>query len=198
MNTWIKVPVTLEGKTVRLLPLEKAHFTTLAELAKEKSIWEFYPFDCSDTGKFFQEFDNALLEREKGNQYPFIIFHKPLQKIIGSTRFLDMHPEHKKLEIGWTWLHPDYWKTAVNVECKLLLLNYCFETLKTIRVQLKTDENNIRSRKAIEKIGGRFEGVLRNERIRDDGTYRNSVFYSITDEEWPEKKQKLMALYSSW
>ena len=100
------------------------------------------------------------MERGNGTQFPFIIFHKLENRIIGSTRFLDIQEKHLKLEIGWTWLDPNYWGTAINLECKLLLLTFCFETLKTTRVQFKTDENNLRSRKAIEKIGGQFEGIF--------------------------------------
>ncbi len=105
---------------------------------------------------------------------------------------MDIQPNHKKLEIGWTWLHPDYWGTEVNLECKLLLLTYCFEELKTYRVQFKTDENNIRSRKAIEKIGGKFEGILRHDMIRDNGTKRNSAYFSIIDSEWGDVKRALV------
>ena len=122
-------------------------------------------------------------EKEKETQFPFVIYHKVHKKIIGATRFLDIQAQHKKLEIGWTWLHPNYWGTTVNLECKLLLLTYCFEKLNAIRVQFKTDENNIRSRKAIEKIGGKFEGILRNDMLRDNGTKRNSAYYSIIDSE---------------
>ena len=109
---------------------------------------------------------------------------------------MDIHPKDRKLEIGWTWLHPDYWATAINPECKLLLLTYCFETLKTIRVQLKTSDINLRSRKAIEKIGGKFEGVLRKDRIRDNGVPRNSAYFSIIEEEWESAKKNLEKLLS--
>jgi RimJ/RimL family protein N-acetyltransferase len=120
--------------------------------------------------------------------------YKQTGKIIGSTRFMDIQSRHKKLEIGWTWLHPDYWATAVNPECKLLLLDYCFETLRTSRVQLKTDENNLRSRKAIEKIGGHFEGILRNDMIKENGIKRNSASFSIIEEEWPVTRVRLIRL----
>ena len=101
---------------------------------------------------------------------------------------MNIEPVHKKLEIGWTWLHPEYWASEINLECKLLLMTFCFEEWNAVRVQLKTDENNIRSRKAIEKIGGQFEGVLRNDMIRDNGTNRNSVYFSILDTEWEMKR----------
>ena len=112
----------------------------------------------------------------------------------GSTRLLYLQPRHRKLEIGWTWLHPAYWAGPVNPECKLLLLTFCFETLGTSRVQLKTDANNIRSRKAIEKIGGAFEGILRNDMLRADGSKRHSAYYGLIEEEWPGRKAALQAL----
>lgn len=194
MDNWVPYPTRLEGRFVVLDSLNESHLPELEALAKDERIWEFYPYNLSDSKRFAAIYNNALAERAKGTQFPFVIFHKVNQKIIGSTRYLDMHPQHKKLEIGATWLHPDYWATAVNLECKQLLLTHCFETLKTIRVQLKTDENNWRSRKAIEKIGGQFEGILRNEQIRDNGTFRNSAFFSIIEQEWPAKKIALGAL----
>lgn len=197
MTNWIKYPTILTGQSVDLIPLDTEHFAALEALAKDKRIWEFYAFDGSNSERFLGILTDALNEREKGTQFPFVIFHKPGNKIIGSTRFLDIQASHKKLEIGSTWLHPDFWATKVNLECKLLLLTYCFENLQALRVQLKTDENNLRSRKAIEKIGGQFEGILRNDMLRDNNTKRNSAYYSIIDEEWKDKKIKLMELYYS-
>ncbi len=196
MTTWIPYPTILEGQSVKLLPLDNSHIGELGTLAKDKRIWEFYTFDGTDTNRFVELYSLAISEREKGTQFPFVIFHKADNKIIGSTRYLDIFQKHKKLEIGSTWLHPAYWATEINLECKLLLLTYCFEELKTVRVQLKTDENNIRSRKAIEKIGGQFEGVLRNEIIRDNNTKRSSAIYSIIDEEWATKKERLIELFA--
>ncbi len=194
-DTWIPNATTLTGETVDLIPLEQKHYTELEALAKDKRIWEFYAYDGSDTGVFANIFNTALIERPKGTLFPFVIVLKSGQKIIGSTRLMDIQSRHKKLEIGSTWLHPDYWATEINLECKLLLLTYCFENLGVVRVQLKTDERNMRSRKAIEKIGGQFEGILRNDMIRDNGTNRNSAYYSIIVEEWAEKKRMLKALY---
>ena len=195
MNKWVIYPTTLLGEYVDLVPLEKEHFEELETLAKDKRIWAFYAYDGSNPQVFSNIFNSALDERDAGSQLPFTIYYKPENKIIGSTRYLDIQPKHKKLEIGSTWLHPDYWATAVNLECKLLLLTHCFENLKALRVQLKTDENNIRSRKAIEKIGGQFEGILRKDILRDNNTHRNSAYYSIIDTEWAEKKLNLIDLY---
>lgn len=190
----LKKPIILEGQTVKLISLEKEHFPELENLAKDKKIWEFYPLDGTSSEKFLSAFELALIEMKNGTQFPFVIFHKQENKIIGSTRYLDIQNKHKKLEIGWTWLHPNYWATDVNLECKLLLLTHCFEELKTNRVQLKTDENNLRSRKAIQKIGGEFEGILRNDMIKDNGIKRNSAYYSIIEEEWECKKSLLTEL----
>jgi RimJ/RimL family protein N-acetyltransferase len=197
MQTWISPAAKLTGQSILLNPLDQLHFEELREVATHKQIWEFYPYDGSDAPKFKEIFDAALVEKQKGNQFPFVILNKSDNKIIGSTRFMDIQSKHKKLEIGSTWLHPKFWGTAINLECKLLLLTYCFEKLHAQRVQLKTDERNLRSRKAIEKIGGQFEGILRNDMLRDNNTKRNSAYYSITDEEWPDKKIKLKALYHS-
>jgi RimJ/RimL family protein N-acetyltransferase len=196
MNNWIPPDTILKGETVELIPLEKKHYPELEQLSKEKRIWEFYIFDGTDSSKFLPTLDSALAEKEKGNHFPFVVFHKEQKKLIGSTRFMEIVPVHKKLEIGTTWLHPDYWGTAVNFECKLLLFTFCFETLGTIRVQLRTDENNIRSRKAIEKVGGKFEGIFRHDMLRGNGTKRNSAYYSVLDNEWGELKPKLTRLYA--
>jgi RimJ/RimL family protein N-acetyltransferase len=172
--------------------MQREHFAELEALSKDARIWQHYIFDGTNSAKFLGHMETGLIEKDKGTQFPFVIYHKADNKLIGGTRYLDIVPAHRKLEIGWTWLHPDYWGTPVNNECKLLLLTFAFETLKALRVQLKTDENNIRSRKAIEKLGAKFEGVLRNEQLRDNGTHRHSAFYSILDTEWEEVKERLM------
>ena len=197
MTNWITHSQTLTGKTVELLPLNKSQFPVLEELSKDKRIWEHYAYDGTDPDRFRGILEQALTEEQKGTQFPFVILLKEEQKIIGSTRFLAIEQKNRKLEIGSTWLHPTYWGTSINLECKLLLLTFCFETLHTVRVQFKTDENNTRSRKAIEKIGGSFEGILRNDMIRDNKTKRHSAYYSIIEEEWTEKKAKLTALFEA-
>ncbi|MDP4263561.1 MAG: GNAT family protein [Bacteroidota bacterium] len=192
INPWINHPTILTGKTVDLIPLEKEHFKELYAAASDKKLWELIPTDCSKRENFNIAYHFALTEREKGNQYPFVIYHRPTHELIGSTRFFEIFPEDKKLEIGWTWLIANYWGTGINLECKLLLLTHCFEVLKTRRVQLKTDATNLRSRKAIEKIGGQFEGILRKDRIKENGESRNAAYYSILDEEWATVKQKII------
>lgn len=194
MDNWITAPKTLTGNVVELISLDRIHFQELETLASDKRIWAHYAFDGSDPARFRRTLELALIEQQKGTQFPFIIYHKKDKRFVGSTRFMDMQPPNKKLEIGTTWLLPDYWGTVVNLECKLLLLTFCFETLQTYRVQFKTDENNIRSKKAIEKIGGKFEGILRSDMVRDNGTKRNSAYFSILSEEWSEVKIRLISL----
>mgnify|MGYP001401723049 CR=1 FL=1 len=184
-------PGILSSDTVELRPMDESHFAELESIAKDKSIWQYYTLDGSNHERFRKALESAMFEKKKGIQFPFVIFHKKHRRLVGSTRFLDIQLNNKKLEIGWTWLQPEFWATSVNPECKLLLLTYCFENLRLYRVQFKTDENNLRSRSAIEKVGGKFEGILRNDMLRDDGTKRNSAYYSIIEEEWPIAKMNL-------
>ncbi len=190
-ENWVKHPTILTGQTVDLIPLEKGHFEDLYLAASDKKLWKLIPLDCSNPEKFKTAYTAALSEREKGNHYPFVICHKQTKKLIGSTRFFEIVPRDKKLEIGWTWVIRKYWGTGVNLECKLLLLTHCFEVLKTRRVQFKTDQNNLRSRKAIQKIGGKFEGILRKDRIKENGESRGAAYYSIIDDEWEAVKKKI-------
>jgi RimJ/RimL family protein N-acetyltransferase len=198
MTNWVKYPVIIEGVNLWVIPLEKSHLSELSKLASDTRIWEFYPFDGSNENRFLEIYNNFIEEREKGMKYPFVIINKRNNKIIGSTSFLDIQMNHRKLEIGATWLHPNHWGTSSNLECKLIILNHCFSELLARRVQLKTDEKNIRSRKAIEKTGAQFEGILRNEMVRDNNTNRNSVFYSIIDSEWQNIKFKLIELLKNY
>lgn len=188
---WIQHPVVLEGERVKLVPLDHIHIASLLEIGRQEKIWEFISINGTDPQVLERHLKSAILKRATGEQYPFTVIDKRNDKIIGSTFLHNIFPEHRKLEIGWTWYDPAYWRTGYNRECKLLLLAYCFETLKAIRVQLVTDENNHRSRAAILGIGAIFEGILRNERIRANGAYRNTPVYSIIESEWPVVKETL-------
>jgi len=188
---WMQHPVVLEGARVKLVPLDHIHIASLLEIGRQEKIWEFISINGADSQVLERHLKSAILKRATGEQYPFTVFDKRNDKIIGSTFLHNIFPEHRKLEIGWTWYDPAYWRTGYNRECKLLLLTYCFETLKAIRVQLVTDENNHRSRTAILGIGAIFEGILRNERIRANGAYRNTPVYSIIEAEWTGVKEML-------
>jgi len=191
MTNWISHPTILEGRLVQLHPLEEKHFDELHAAAADKKIWEFYTGDWSVRETFNRVYNGSLKLREKGFEYPFVISLKANGKIIGSTRLMDIGSFDKRIEIGGTWYMPEYWATAINPDCKLALLTFSFESLHAKRVQLKTQHDNFRSRKAIEKIGGKFEGIIRNHMLKDDGTFRSSAYYSILDEEWPEVKKNL-------
>jgi RimJ/RimL family protein N-acetyltransferase len=191
MANWIQHPTILDGSLVQLIPLEEKHFEELHAIANDKRIWEFYSGDWSVRETFDRIYNGSLKLREKGIEYPFVVTLKSNGKIIGSTRFMDIGAYDKRLEIGGTWYMPEYWATAINSDCKLALLTYAFETLHAKRVQLKTQHDNLRSRKAIEKIGGKFEGIIRRHMLKDDGTYRSSAYFSILDDEWPEVKINL-------
>lgn len=181
---------------VTLLPLEQRHFDELAQIAADPRIWEHYPTNGSNADELKRELGNALLMRSQGSHYPFAIIDTLSGKVIGSTRFFEIFPEHKKLEIGWTWYAPEYWGSGHNTECKLLLLTYCFEVLNVQRVQLKTRDSNKRSAAAILKIGAKYEGTLRKDRILHNGITRDTMMFSILDEEWEVVKEMLEGMIS--
>lgn len=185
-------PTVLTGHVVELRPLEKEHFEELITLSKDERIWEFYSLNGGNTDTLRNAMETGLHYRAAGEHYPFAIYHKADGKLIGSTRFTDIVAGHNKLEIGWTWLHPNYWAGPVNYDCKLQLLTYAFETLGVYRVQLRTDVLNIRSAKAIEKIGGVYEGTIRNDMTRENGTRRHSMYFGLIAEEWPQTKAALI------
>lgn len=181
----------LTGELIRVVPMDKSHIQGLYEAANDENIWAHLPKTIRTLHDMEAFVEEALQAKDSGAECPFVIIQRETGKIVGTTRFLYMSSAARSLEIGWTWFHPSVWGTSVNTECKYVLLQYCFEQLNTIRVQFKTDERNIRSQKAIERLGAVKEGILRNQMIRKDGTFRNSVFYSIIDSEWPSVKQHL-------
>ncbi len=190
---WIEHPVNLEGEKVKLVPLDSAHFNDLVNVARNMQIWEYVSAKCDTDDKTMNFLRSAVLKRGTGEQYPFTVIDKGSNRVIGHTMFHNLVQVHKKLEIGWTWYHPDYWRTGYNRECKLLMLAYCFEVLGTGRVQLQTDEINLRSKAAIAGIGATFEGIIRHDRIKDNGDFRNTAMYSIISTEWDAVKAALQA-----
>lgn len=188
---WIAHPVNLENALVKLVPLEYEHFDALKTVAANEQIWQYMSIPLSYPEALQIHLKSCLLKRMTGEQYPFTVIDQTSGIIIGSTLLHSISAPNRKLEIGWTWYHPDFWSKGHNKACKYLLLQYCFEQLMAIRVQLVTDENNHRSRQAILGIGATMEGILRNERIRSNGQHRNTVMYSIIDQEWPSIKSKL-------
>ncbi len=183
-----RTPVTLTGKYVCLEPMTEAHVPHLVAIGLDDSIWEHMLYGDVRTEEDIRRWVQDILSRP---DLPFVALHLASGRVAGVTRYLNMSPEHRGLEIGGTWYGLEFQRTAVNTECKYLLLEYAFETLGCIRVQFKTDLRNVRSQRAIERIGAVKEGVLRNHMILPDGKIRHSVFYSILDSEWPQVKKRL-------
>jgi N-acetyltransferase len=185
-------PIVLQGKHVRLEPMTEEHILGLAEIGAGQTFWDFMVYGNINTIDDMRNWVLDLLSRaEKGADLPFAAIHLASGRVAGATRYLNIMPKDRGLEIGGTWYGPEFQRTVVNTESKYLLLRHAFETLGCIRVQLKTDLRNERSQKAIERIGAVKEGVLRNHMILPDGRIRHSVFYSILDTEWPEVKKRL-------
>jgi RimJ/RimL family protein N-acetyltransferase len=194
MTDWIH-PITLTGKHVRLEPMTEAHAKGLAEIGVGQNFWDFMLYGRIETEEDMLNWVRDILSRaEKGTDLPFTVIHLASGRVAGATRYLNIMPKDRGLEIGGTWYGLEFQRTPVNTECKYLLLSHAFEDLKCIRVQLKTDLRNERSQKAIERIGAKREGVLRNHMILPDGRYRDSVFYSILDTEWAQVKINLEAM----
>lgn len=184
-------PVTLLGRHVRLEPLRTDHAADLHEAARDPSIWTYLSRAAfPDTEGWIAE---ALAEVAAGRQIAFATIDLEAGRAVGSTRYLDIRPTDRGIEIGSTWLETAAQRTAINTECKYLLLEHAFETLGALRVQLKTDARNIRSQNAIARMGAVREGVLRSHMIVRDGYVRDSVFFSVVDSEWPSVKASLLA-----
>ncbi|MBK3497426.1 GNAT family N-acetyltransferase [Viridibacillus sp. YIM B01967] len=184
----------LKGKKTLLVPLEESHVEGLYVAGQFQEIWTYMTTTINSREDMKNYVQQALHEKENGTQIPFVIVEKKTGQIIGSTRFSDIDCKQKRLEMGFTWLTPAKWRTPINTECKYLLLEYAFEQLKLNRVQIKTDHENIRSQAAIERIGAKKEGILRNHMIRSNGTIRHTVMYSIIDSEWVDVKLHLEEL----
>jgi RimJ/RimL family protein N-acetyltransferase len=188
-------PVVLTGRYVRLEPMTEEHVPGLAEIGVGQAFWGFMLYGNMNSVDDMHNWVLDILSRaEKEMDLPFVAIHLASGRVAGATRYLNIVPKDRGLEIGGTWYGLEFQQTPVNTECKYLLLRHAFETLGCIRVQLKTDSRNVRSQKAIERIGAVREGMLRNHMILPDGRYRHSVFYSILDTEWPGVKKCMEAM----
>jgi RimJ/RimL family protein N-acetyltransferase len=184
-------PVTLEGEVVRLEPLGLHHLEPLAAVGLEPSLWAFTTSRITTREALREYLETALSEQRAGTALPFATVHRASGTVVGSTRFANAVPEHRRLEIGWTWIAPAWQRTAVNTEAKLLMLRHAFERLGARRVELKTNALNMKSRNAMLRIGATEEGTLRQHMLNADGSSRDSVYFSILDKEWPAVKQRL-------
>jgi len=186
------LPPTLEGPLVRLEPLTQAHLSDLAAVGLEPSIWKWNTRRMVTGDDMRRYVEEAIAERTRGDSIPFAIVLKDSGRAIGSTRYGAISPEHRRLEIGWTWIGIPWQRTRVNSECKLLLMTHAFEELRCRRLELKTDAMNETSRRAILRLGAKEEGILRSHMIAHDGRIRDTVYYSILANEWPEVKEALV------
>lgn len=184
-------PVTLEGRFVRLEPLTLAHHAALWEIAKDHELWRWTATDIRKPEDLTAYLEHALAEQAAGRALPFATIAREANRPVGSTRFGNLEPLNRRAEIGWTWLGAAWQRTTVNTEAKLLMLTHAFETWGCIRVELKTDALNQASRAAIARLGAKEEGTMRKHMVTQTGRVRDTVYYSILDDEWPALKVRL-------
>ncbi len=190
---WEAIASPLTGDIVMLEPLAGGHEEGLYRAAQDMD-WSLMPVDPSaDTAQFRAWLDDALEYGARGEHVPFAVLAADSGKPLGSTRYLSLRPEHRGLEIGWTWLTRPAWSTGANVEAKLLLLEHAFERLGCMRVEFKTDALNQRSRRALAALPAQFEGVFRKHMLagNDQERLRDSAWYAIVDDDWPAVKVNL-------
>lgn len=190
-NEMIVTPVTLEGKHVQIEPLLAAHHAALTRIGLDEDLWRWIPVPVRTPEEMSAYIEAALAEQARGVSLPFTIVERSSGKPIGCTRYGNIDRVHRRVEIGWTWIAKPWQRTPVNTEAKYLLLRHAFETLGCIRVELKTDSLNEKSRAAILRIGARQEGIFRNHMITASGRIRHTVYFSIIDNEWPAVKARL-------
>ena len=180
------------GEVVLLNPLTIEHLKELCRVAVETSIWRWttnYVENAEDLRRYVE---TALDEQRRGISLPFVTIEKKSNRIVGSTRFGNIDRHNRKVEIGWTWLNPQWQRTAINTEAKFLMLRHAFEKWNCVRVELKTDVLNEKSRNAILRLGAKEEGILRQHAITDTGRLRDTVYFSIIDSEWMKVKEGLL------
>jgi RimJ/RimL family protein N-acetyltransferase len=184
-------PVTLQGRHVRLVPLTPEHVPALWEAGRDPELWRLTMSQVHSEDDMRRYVSAALHAQTAGSALPFATTDAATGRVLGSTRFGNAEPAHRRVEIGWTWIAPAWQRTAVNTEAKYLMLRHAFETLGCVRVELKTDVLNERSRRAILRIGAREEGILRKHQITEGGRIRDTVYFSIVDDEWPTVRARL-------
>jgi RimJ/RimL family protein N-acetyltransferase len=189
---WVQ-PVTLRGRIVRLEPLSLDHVAALAEVGLDPALWRWTLARPANVGGIQAWVEAALANRDAGTEMPFATIDAASGAPVGSSRFLSIVPEHRRLEIGWTWVAPAWQRRGANQEAKYLQLRHAFEDLGANRVEFKTDSRNEKANPALVAIGATFEGTFRNHMIMPDERLRHSNYYSLTVEEWPEKKALLEA-----
>ena len=191
-------PVTLEGRLVRLEPLDvERHLAGLAEVGLEPSLW-LYVVDRPATSDDLRRYlEGAEAERQAGRMLPFVTHERATGRPVGMSRYMSIEPAHRRLEIGHTWVAPAWQRRGFNAEAKLLMLTHTFESLGAHRVEFKTHARNEKARAGLLGIGATFEGIFRKHMVMPDGTFRDSAWYAIVDEDWPAVRERLEALVAS-
>ncbi len=187
------LPVTLEGRRVRLEPLDLTHLPGLVAAGADPLTWTWMQAPLMDEASMRAWVEEALRARAAGAEVPFATLDAHTGRVLGSTRYMAIVPAHRRLEIGWTWLTPAVQGSGANTEAKLLMLEHAFERLQAMRVELKTDALNGRSRAALDALGATFEGVFRRHQLMADRRVRDSAWYAVTDEDWPAVRERLRA-----
>lgn len=184
-------PVTLTGRGIRLEPLERAHHDALEEAAADGELWRIRVSSVPEPGGMAGYIEQALASRAAGDRFPFAVIEEATGRVLGSTSFHDIAPAVRRVEIGYTWYARSVQRTHVNTAAKRLLLGHAFETLGCGVVGWRTDNFNLASQRAIERLGAKKDGVIRGHALRRDGTVRDTVMYSVTAGEWPEIRAHL-------
>jgi N-acetyltransferase len=184
-------PVTLEGRHVRLEPLAIRHHADLCAVGLDEELWRWIPNQVRTEADMRAYVETALRAQTEGSALPFATVDRGSGRAIGSTRFGNIDRANCRLEIGWTWIGRAWQRTALNTEAKYLMLRHAFEALGAMRVELKTDSLNARSRRAILRLGAVEEGTLRKHMITESGRIRHTAYFSIVDDEWPSVKARL-------
>jgi len=191
------LPVTLEGRRVRMEPLDLArHWDGLCAIGLDPDLWRWTINVCAEPEQLRAYLETALEEQRQGRSLPFATIDVASGAVAGCTRFGNIDTHHRKAEIGWTWVGRPFQRSHVNTEAKFLMLRHAFETLGCVRVELKTNALNRRSRDAMLRIGCTEEGVFRRYQRNDDGTWRDTAWYSVIDSEWPAVKARLEGMLS--
>lgn len=182
------------GHRIELIGLQPEHADTLFEIGDDPAIWHYLPRRVTSRSEMTAWVAEALRRRDAGLDLPFVIRDRARDRIIGETSLVDYLPQHRQIEIAWTWFAPHDWRLGYNTESKLLLLRYGFEELEVNRVEFTAHRHNLRSRRCLERLGATLEGVLRQNRIMPDGRVRDSAYYSVIAEEWPAVERNIIGL----
>jgi N-acetyltransferase len=188
---WLE-PLLLQGSRASLTPLAQSHANDLVEAVRDGELWKLWYTSIPAPDKMADFIDQRLLAQAKGTCLPFAVLDNATGKAVGMTNYLNIEPDHRRLEIGGTWYRKSVQRSQLNTQCKLLLLGHAFDTLRSIAVEFRTHYFNYQSRRGIERLGAKLDGVLRNHQIANNGTLRDTCVYSIIASEWPTVKAHLI------